>query len=94
MQRWIAVAVLLMMLMLGGGAFAYWNHKQNAPAPMWVPLSIRSDLGNEERNERVHAVVARVGENDAIRLGEPGLSILRRRCVHSREDNGSANARG
>jgi len=53
MQRWIAVGVLVVMLMLGGGAFAYWNHKQNLPAPMWVPLPIKADLEDDERDQTI-----------------------------------------
>lgn len=42
-----------MMLLLGGGAFAWWNHKQNLPSPMWVPLPIRNGLGDDDRDKVV-----------------------------------------
>lgn len=51
MQRWIAIGVVMVALILGGGAFGYWTIKQNRPAPIWVPLGVRTDLDYEKRKE-------------------------------------------
>lgn len=40
-----------MLLVLGGGGFAYRTYKQNRPQPMWVPLPIDPNLPVEKRAE-------------------------------------------
>ena len=42
-----------MLLVLGGGGFAYRTYKQNRPQPMWVPLPINPELPAEKRKEVV-----------------------------------------
>jgi hypothetical protein len=54
MQRWIVwglVGLVAMMLMIGGGGYAYRNYKMNRPHPVWVPLPINPSLPLEKRNE-------------------------------------------
>ncbi len=51
MQRWIVWGVVAMMLMLGGGVFAYSTYKQNRPHPMWIPLLLNPALPGEKRQE-------------------------------------------
>jgi hypothetical protein len=50
MQRWIVFGALAMLLVLGGGGFAYRTYKQNLPQPIWVPLPINPELPDEKRN--------------------------------------------
>lgn len=40
-----------MILAVGGGGFAYWNHRQNRPNPVWVPLFINRELAEDKRRE-------------------------------------------
>ncbi len=51
MQRWIVLGVVAMILVLGGGAFGYWTIKQNRPAPIWVPLTMKAEIPYEKRRE-------------------------------------------
>lgn len=51
MQRWILTGVVAVILVLGGGAFGYWTIKQNRPAPIWVPLSMKADFPYDKRKE-------------------------------------------
>ncbi len=51
MQRWIVFGVVAMLLVLGGGGFAYRTYKQNRPQPIWVPLPINPELPAEKRKE-------------------------------------------
>jgi hypothetical protein len=53
MQRWIVFGVVAVLLVLGGGGFAYRTYKQNRPQPMWVPLPINPELPQEKRKEVV-----------------------------------------
>ena len=39
-----------MMLVLGGGGYAYRNYKLNRPHPIWVPLPINPALPLEKRD--------------------------------------------
>jgi hypothetical protein len=67
MQRWIAIGVLAMMLVVGGGAFAWWNQKQNAPAPMWVPLPIRAEIPADERDEMISELNTKLHNPELLR---------------------------
>jgi hypothetical protein len=63
MQRWIVIGGLAVMLVMGGGAFAWWNHKQNLPAPMWVPLPVRGEFPVEERDQTIKELNTRLHDS-------------------------------
>jgi hypothetical protein len=75
MQRWIAIGVLLVMLGCGGGAFAYWNHKQNLPAPMWVPLPIRNDLPEDELKKTITELRDKLHDEDLLLKAAKDLGL-------------------
>lgn len=51
MQRWIVFGVVVMILVLGGGGFAYKSYKENRPNPIWVPMPINPELPGDKRIE-------------------------------------------
>jgi hypothetical protein len=51
MQRWIVAGVVVMVLLFGGGGFAYWSYKQNLPSPVWVPLPMNHEVPLEQREK-------------------------------------------
>ena len=51
MQRWIVFGVVAVLVVLGGGGFAYRTYKQNRPQPIWVPLPLNPELPAEKRTE-------------------------------------------
>lgn len=51
MQRWIVIGAVAVLLVLGGGGFAYRTYKQNRPEPIWVPLPLNPELPAEKRTE-------------------------------------------
>ena len=53
------------MLGLGGGGYAWWNHKQNRPAPLWVPMPINPERTDEEREKVAKELKAKL-DNPAI----------------------------
>lgn len=53
MQRWIAVGVVAMILLLGGAFFARRAYYANRPGPIWVPLAIKAELPADKRDEIV-----------------------------------------
>lgn len=62
MQRWIAVAVVAVMLLLGGGWYAHRAYKQNRPQPMWVPLPINPQLPTAKRDALIQELKTKLGD--------------------------------
>lgn len=60
MQRWIVAAAVVLCLLLGGGAFAYWKVKQNGPDFSYVPLPIPPEFTPEERQQLLTDMKARL----------------------------------
>lgn len=49
MQRWIALAaVVVLVLGIGGGALL-WNHRRNRPDKVWVPLPLSPEAPEDAR---------------------------------------------
>jgi hypothetical protein len=40
-----------MMLVVGGGGFAYWTYRQNRPTPVWVPILVNTELDPAKHEE-------------------------------------------
>jgi hypothetical protein len=40
-----------MMLVVGGGGFAYWTYRQNRPTPVWVPILVNTELDPVKHEE-------------------------------------------
>ena len=48
MQRWIAAAVVALVLAAGGAYYARKIYYENMPAPQWVPIPINADRSPDE----------------------------------------------
>jgi hypothetical protein len=48
MQRWIVLGVVGIFLMAGGAYMALQHHRQNRPAPVWVPMPLNSEVPEEK----------------------------------------------
>lgn len=66
MQRWIAVGVLSVMLIVGCAGFAYWTHRQNRPSPMWVELPINPETTDEQRDKAMANLGAKLREKERL----------------------------
>lgn len=66
MQRWIVIGALVVMLVMGGSAFAWWDHKQNLPAPMWVPLPVRGEFPPAERDQTIKDLNSKLHDPDLL----------------------------
>lgn len=53
MQRWIALAAFVLVLIGGGGVFGYWKYKQGLPDKRFVPLAFNADSTEEQRAAEV-----------------------------------------
>jgi hypothetical protein len=53
MQRWIALAALVLCLLGGGAVFGVWKYKQGLPDKRFVPLAFNPDSTEEQRQKSV-----------------------------------------
>jgi hypothetical protein len=88
MQRWIVMGVVAMMLMLGGGVFAYSTYKQNRPHPMWVPLPLNPALPGEKRQEILKELTAKLKDEALLLQVSKDLELPRK--LHLRSDEEAA----
>lgn len=77
MQRWIGLGVVAMVLILGGGAFGYWTIKQNRPAPMWIPMTMKEDLPYEQRKEIAKDLKEKLGRKEILIKVSKDLSLAK-----------------
>jgi hypothetical protein len=40
-----------MILVVGGGGFAFWTYRQNRPTPVWVPILVNRELDPARHEE-------------------------------------------
>ena len=66
MQRWIAVGVVAVMLLVGGGWFARRAYQQNRPQPMWVPLPINPALPMAKRDAIIKELKTKLAEPEVL----------------------------
>ena len=66
MQRWIVLGAVMVVLMFGGGIFAYRGYKQNQPQPIWVPLPINRQLPGERRTELAKELKAKLAKPEIL----------------------------
>lgn len=53
MQRWIALAALVLCLLAGGAVFGVWKYKQGLPDKRYVPLAFNPESTEEQRQKSV-----------------------------------------
>lgn len=78
MQRWIALGVLSVILMVGGGGFAYWTYKQNRPNPVWVPLLINRELTDDKRQEIAIDLKEKLSKSEILNKVSSDLGLARK----------------
>ncbi len=80
------MGVLAMMLMLGGGVFAYSTYKQNRPHPMWVPLPINPALPGEKRQEILKQLTSKLKDEALLIQVSKDLELPRKLNLRSDEE--------
>ncbi len=51
MQRWIAIGLVVVLLVVGGAGYGLHLYKQSRPHPVWVPMPINRELTEEKGRE-------------------------------------------
>lgn len=49
MQRWIALATMVVLLLGAVGGMLLWNHRRNQPDKVWVPLPLNPEAPEDAR---------------------------------------------
>jgi hypothetical protein len=85
MQRWIAVAVVVMVLGLGGAGYACWTYKQNRPAPLWVPLPVNPERTDEELTSVARDLKAKLDRPEVLIQVSKDLDLTHKWNLSSNE---------
>ena len=70
MQRWklyAGLALVFMTSLAGGGYYGYKEYKLSRPAPIWVPLVIRSDVPVEKQEAIVEQIKQELKNEDLLK---------------------------
>src|SRR5688500_18746499 len=66
MQRWIALAVVALMLLAGGGYYGRKVYRENRPHSMWVPIQINPELPPEKVDAVVKEIKAKLSQKEVL----------------------------
>lgn len=61
------LAVLGLVLAVGGGLYGYREFLRSKPAPIWVPLALRADISMEDQNKLAKEIEERLRNEDLLR---------------------------
>ena len=86
MQRWIAVGVVAMMLLVGGGGFARHVYKQNRAQAMWVPLPINPELPLAKRDALMQKLKTKLSDQALLVKVSRDLGLTHKWQVASDEE--------
>lgn len=78
-----------MMLLFGGGLFAYYTYKQNRPAPVWVPLPIRADLELARRDELITNLKTKLSDKEVLISVSKDVGLTKKWKLSSDEEGAS-----
>lgn len=93
MQRWIALGVVAIVLLLSGGYFAHRFYEQNRPQPVWVPLAINPAMPVEKRDEMAKDLKGKLQDRVTLILVSKDLRLAQKWHMASDEAAASEIAR-
>lgn len=56
----------MLILMFGGGIYAFSNYKQGRPHPVWVPMPINPEVPEEKREEIATSLKAKLSSDEVL----------------------------
>ena len=86
MQRWIAVSLIVLVLLIGGAGYGYWAVRQNRPYPVWVPLPINPEAPVAMREESARMLKSKLGEREVLIKVSKDLGLPRKWHLATDED--------
>lgn len=86
MQRWIVSGLVVLMLLFGGGVFAYRSYKENRPAPVWVPLPINPELSSAKCAEIVADLKKQLNEQETLLQVSKDVGLVQKWDLGSEEE--------
>ena len=72
------MSVVALILLVGGGGYAYWTYKQGRPHPVWVPLPINPELSDEKREEIAKELKMKLGTTEILTRLSKDLDLTKR----------------
>ncbi|MEX1116017.1 MAG: hypothetical protein WEB53_12255 [Akkermansiaceae bacterium] len=76
MQRWIAIGVGAMIVLLGGAYFGLKSYKQNRPSPIWVPMPINPELPIEKQDEIARELKKKLSDREILAVVSKDLGLM------------------
>ena len=70
--------MVALVLICGGGWFAYRSYQQNRPHPVWVPLPIRADVEMAERDKAIKELKTKLGDPLVLTKVSMDLGLVRK----------------
>jgi hypothetical protein len=86
MQRWIAVGVVTLILLMSSAGVGLYYYKQSRPYPIWVPLKINPEFSNEKRDEIVKALKTKLTEHELLLKVSQDVDLKRKWRLASDEE--------
>lgn len=86
MQRWIAIGVVTISVMMGGAFFAFKTYKANRPHPIWVPLPINKELTLKKREEIAKDLKEKLIEPEVLRAVCNDLQLTKKWGLSSEDE--------
>ena len=64
---YVGMGILGLMLLAGGGLYAYRENLRSKPSPMWVPITLRPDISMEDQKRLAVEIEENLGKDDTLR---------------------------
>ena len=77
MQRWIALAVVLLLTAAGGAYYARKVYQANSPSPQWVQIRINADRSPEQVDRVVKELKTKLSADEVLEKVVQDLNLAK-----------------
>ncbi len=64
---YVGLGILGLMLLTGGGLYAYREHLRSKPHPIWVPIALRADISMEDQKHLATEIEKNLRRDEVLR---------------------------